>query len=717
MKGVVVHIFLLLIPIFFAIFFFLQLVFLLALYFEDFDNESLGLILKRNCKKEELKISMSVRRAVVQQLSMRRSLPNFGNAGAVESMLSEAKKKAITRIQIENKESETKTNTNGTMTLIQEDFGIGDKKDPYEALSKMFKMDKFITHFKDIEASIQMTDSRPKLSRPSLSNYLFLGNSGTGKTTVAKCMASIFYNMGAPTGMLPTDRCLVVSAASLCGTHVGQAQEIVRKQFKEAIGGVLLIDEAYELGKSQYGEEALTTIVALLTEDDFKGKLICILAGYEKDMNQMLDTNQGARSRFASTLLFDDWDPNDCALLCVKHASDKGIQLDIKDRKISNALLKGFRDIKNRGRFANARDVENVSEMIFKAYSLRIYNENNTVKTTNGEEDDEEEDGDISPAYTFEDINSAVQNMLKQRPPETMEDKTAASNRTNRRGNVATKKATRNRPRFTENENQNENEISEEPDEADEEDEEDLDVDNNLFAEENEYENDFETDQKVEFAPEALQALEYFEKALTEMQYNLQNAYDVLQQIADNGTYPDDLMEKLEELTNMTESEIRAMMLPQVEQLAERHKEILEEQQRQHEATERLDTALKEIAEEKERIRLEEEKRQKELEAALKKKREMELALKKQQELEERQRKALEAARQRQRELEAEQKRQRELEEKRRKKLEAELKQKKAEEKRRVQKALEKLKKEREEKKKTTRSRSQTSTRRGKKSE
>ena len=57
--------------------------------------------------------------------------------------------------------------------------------------------------------------------------------------------------------------------------------------------------------------------------------------------------------------------------------------------------------------------------------------------------------------------------------------------------------------------------------------------------------------------------------------------------------------DKLVELTNMTESEIRAMMLPQVEQLTERHKEILEEQQRQHEATERLDTALKEIAEEK----------------------------------------------------------------------------------------------------------------------
>ena len=76
---------------------------ILALYFEDFDNKSLGLILKRKCRSEKLLISMNVRRVVVQELSMLRSLPNFGNAGAVESMLSEAKKKAITRIQKKTK--------------------------------------------------------------------------------------------------------------------------------------------------------------------------------------------------------------------------------------------------------------------------------------------------------------------------------------------------------------------------------------------------------------------------------------------------------------------------------------------------------------------------------------------------------------------------------------------------------------------------------------
>jgi AAA+ superfamily predicted ATPase len=537
---------------------------------------------------------MSVRRAVVQELSMLRSLPNFGNAGAVESMLSEAKKKAISRIQKENKESETKTNTNGTMTLIQEDFGIGDKKDPYETLSKMLRMDKIVTHFKEIEASIKMTDSMPQLSRPLLSNYLFLGNSGTGKTTVAKCMASIFYNMGAPNGMLPTDRCVVISAASLCGTFVGQAQDIVRKQFEEAIGGVLLIDEAYELGKSSYGEEALTTIVALLTEDDFKGKLICILAGYVKDMNQMLDTNQGARSRFASTLLFDDWNPNDCALLCVKHANDKGIQLDIKDKKISDALIKGFRDIKNRGRFANARDVETVSEMMFNAYSLRMYKENNVVKT---EEDEEEEDGDVLPAYNLNDINGAVANMLEQRPQETIFDKTAAANRANRRGNVATQSATQIIQESIENQNQNENQNETKTNGAD------------GGAEAGDGNENEMVQENVSLAPNVLEAIGYFEKALTECGWrdekgrikDLQKVKDIVE----NQMYPDDLMNKLKELTTKSEDEIIFLMGPEVRQ---QYAEGIAKLQKIKEDAERykvLKDAIEEIAAEKEKIRLE----------------------------------------------------------------------------------------------------------------
>ena len=306
-----------------------------ALYFHDFDNKSLGLILKRNCQKQNLTLSMNVRRAVVQELSMLRSLPHFGNAGAVESLLSEAKKRAIQRLQGRKGGA---ANLSGGMTLLKEDFNIGDKGDPYEKLEEMGEMVKdIVTHFKEMESALK-TAEKLSLPRPKLGHYIFKGNSGTGKTTVAKCMASILYRMGNPR-MLPTDRCVVVSAASLCGKYIGEAQDIVRKQFEEAIGGVLLIDEAYELGKSSYGVEALTTIVALLTEDDFKGKFCCVLAGYDEDMDRMLDTNQGARSRFPNTLMFKDWEPENCLDLCLKFAEKNKIKLDVGNDEIKAAML------------------------------------------------------------------------------------------------------------------------------------------------------------------------------------------------------------------------------------------------------------------------------------------------------------------------------------------------------------------------------------------
>jgi hypothetical protein len=302
-----------------------------------------GLILKQKSRKQpgkkHFKLTMKVRQAVVQELSMQRSMPHFGNARAVESMLSEAKKRATVRQQ-----SATTSSSNrgggAEITLTLEDFNIVDKGDPYVKLEEMGEMIKHILdHFKDIENEIKMSE-RLNIPQPEAGHYIFKGNSGTGKTTVAECMASILYRLGTKPRMLPTDRCVIVSAPSLVGTYIGQAQEIVRKQFEAALGGVLVIDEAYELGKSSYGVEALTTIVALLSHADFRNKFVCVLAGYGDDMDRMLNTNQGTRSRFEHTLVFNDWKPQNCVDLCVKLAKkDKGIELDVEDSEIQSALL------------------------------------------------------------------------------------------------------------------------------------------------------------------------------------------------------------------------------------------------------------------------------------------------------------------------------------------------------------------------------------------
>ena len=88
---------------------------------------------------------------------------------------------------------------------------------------------------------------------------------------------------------------------------IREAQEIVEKTMEEAVGGILLIDEAYELGKSEYGRQAQTKLIALLTDDRFaNGNVVVILCGYKPDMDKMKARNQGMASRFGQELFFKD---------------------------------------------------------------------------------------------------------------------------------------------------------------------------------------------------------------------------------------------------------------------------------------------------------------------------------------------------------------------------------------------------------------------------
>ena len=112
-------------------------------------------------------------------------------------------------------------------------------------------------------------------------------------------------------------------ASELKGAYVGKAQENVSAAMKEAQGGVLFIDEAYELANGQYGKEALTTLVGLMTKPEYS-KTVVILAGYKEDIHDMLAQNQGAMSRFSEPWHFEDWTADDCVAFIAKRAEKEG---------------------------------------------------------------------------------------------------------------------------------------------------------------------------------------------------------------------------------------------------------------------------------------------------------------------------------------------------------------------------------------------------------
>lgn len=254
--------------------------------------------------------------------------------------------------------------------LTREDFTLDpasttvEDRDPLAPLKQLYDVDDVVESLTRLVKSTVVANREGRTV--PLSNWLFLGNSGTGKTTIARTMGKILHTLK----LLPTDKVVISSATDLTGSFVGQSKDKTRTAAEEARGGVLFIDEAYELGKNGYGEEVLVTLLALLTEDDFAGNMVVILAGYDDKMQAMMRMNQGVRSRFGSTLHLQDWSAEKCAGL-VSYLAQASAMAVHKD---GQAQLVGlFQELRRRPGFANARTATSAFRQAMEARDARVY--------------------------------------------------------------------------------------------------------------------------------------------------------------------------------------------------------------------------------------------------------------------------------------------------------------------------------------------------------
>ena len=202
-------------------------------------------------------------------------------------------------------------------------------------------------------------------------NIVLEGNPGTGKTTAARTIGKMLYAMK----VLPSDRFVERQRDDIIGALIDSGAENMNKAFDLAMGGTLFIDEAYRLAPrgatDAEGRKAIDTLMRRMHDD--RGKLCVILAGYKKDMDYLMNINEGFKSRINYTLVLKDYSLEELAdIFCLKATNQKNPYRFGEGAR--QALLGKIEDMleKRSENWGNAREMENLFKAVTKRTAARL---------------------------------------------------------------------------------------------------------------------------------------------------------------------------------------------------------------------------------------------------------------------------------------------------------------------------------------------------------
>ena len=353
--------------------------------FQDYTAAELAKIFRSMVAKNQFKLAADLDAGLedaIARLTRRRD-KTFGNARFVRQLFEDATGRQADRLA-----EAGSLDGDAVSTLALADLGIGEKAADVRAptieevlaeLDGLTGMENVKDEVRKIVATCRANKMREEQGIESAAmswNFVFTGNPGTGKTTVARIVAKAFRALG----ILDRGHLVETDRSGLVAAYAGQTALKTNKLVDSALGGILFIDEAYQLNQGQndtYGSEAVATLLKRM--EDERGRMVVIIAGYKDDMKRFMDINPGLESRFSREVFFPDFSAKDLAAIFRQMAK--------KNKYVLSADVEHWIEpyigkiTKDRGKnFGNGRWARNLFEKTVERQALRVSGMQNPTK-------------------------------------------------------------------------------------------------------------------------------------------------------------------------------------------------------------------------------------------------------------------------------------------------------------------------------------------------
>lgn len=344
-----------------------------TLDFPNYSHDELQQISKLMLSQKKYSISEEAQNRMLDITDIQRKSENFANAREMRNIIEQVIMCQNVRACDPNNRSIEIIDVNQYIKDANISLPTATKSTSSKALTGEDELDQLIglASVKRMVKKIKAYAKRNCKNDDFNMHMCFMGNPGTGKTEVARILSRILYDAG----VLSEAKLVETDASGLVAQYVGQTAPKTIAKVRDALGGVLFIDEAYSIvdangNNSSFGDEAIAALIKEM--EDKRGQICIILAGYQKEMEQLLSSNPGFNSRLQFTLSFPDYTNEELREISEKFLAKKGYTADTNALDKILEIAEYFRKQPN---FANARTIRNIIDQVIMNQNLRAEDE------------------------------------------------------------------------------------------------------------------------------------------------------------------------------------------------------------------------------------------------------------------------------------------------------------------------------------------------------